>query len=203
MKNLIIGIITGGLIGSGVTYYICKKRHEADLEDLKESYRHRQEIEEEEEEAIKNHVKKVPDKPVEIKEYEDMTEEYKSSDPAEEEYPEDDEPDVDPIEENTVVDDLIQEHLENTHPQPKIITLETFGELRNYDTETINYYVEDKMLVHEDETIVDDVAFLVGDALDRYGWADDDSNEDALYVRNYRIQKDFEIVKIFGEFYTD
>lgn len=196
MRNLFIGLILGGILGSGTTYFICKKNAEIQEAEIRKEarkeykeYYERKQVEETE--AIATHVKKVPDKPLPNK-YKELTRQY---DPAEAEGPGEE---IDPAEEQTVVDDLIQEHLEKQNPVPKILNPESFGELAGYECESMLFYQHDRILVHEDETIVDDVTFLIGDALDRYGWADND--EECLYVRNYKLQRDYEIIKKYEEY---
>jgi hypothetical protein len=199
MKHLIIGFVLGIIAGSGTTYYICKKKAEKDKEEyraatrkeLKEYY----ERKEEEEDAAKiTHVKVIPDKPVsrDVEEYRELVKQY---DPAELERPTEE----DLIEESEAIE-RVHTTLEQTHERVKLINIDNFGEIQSYDTESLTYYVQDQTLVHEDGTVVDDEAFLIGDALDRYGWRDDDENEDALYCRNYKLQKDYEVIKVMDEY---
>lgn len=204
MRNFIIGLFLGGATGAGITYLIMKKQAEAHEEVLRKEireeckkYYEKKEIDELD--AMANHEKAIPDKPVENKEYNDLVKEY---DPSEEESPEDDDP-MTEEEARIVSDDLVQQALEAKNEKPKIITADSFGEIPHYEYETLKYYVHDHTLVHEDESIVDDPAFLVGDAIDRYGWGDNDEEEGDLYVRNYRLQRDYEIVKIFDEYPAD
>ena len=198
MRNLLIGLILGGILGSGATYYICKRNHDLEIEDERakiraeyKEYYERKQMEEDELKAEK--ASQMPDKE-DSKKYKELTRQY---DPADEEGPGEE---VDYAEEESVVGDIIQDHLEKQNPQPKIIPPEAFGELAAYDCETLRYFVQDKMLIHENDEIVDDIAFLLGDALDRYGWADDDKDEGCLYVRNYKLQRDYEIEKVLGEY---
>lgn len=191
MRNLLLGILMGGGIGAGITYVIMKKKVDEEIELAREEYKNYYEKKDiEETDAMATHKKKVPDKPVpnkeEIRKYTDLVEEYG--------------PEDDPGEEATVVADNIQNHLEKSNPKPKIIRVESFGELPEYECETLRFYVEDRTLVHEDETIVDDPDFLLGDALDRYGWADNDEENEDLYVRNYKLQRDYEVTKVYDEY---
>lgn len=192
----------GGGTGAGITYIIMKKQLEKELKLAREEYKsyyERKDIEEID--AMATHEKAVPDKPEKAaKDDSEKTEKRQYSDLVKRYVPEPLEDDEDPAEEATVVADNIQEHLEKTHDRTKILKPEHFGELTEYECETLRYYVHDKTLVHEDESIVDDPAFLLGDALDRYGWADDDEEEEDLYVRNYKLQRDYEVVKVFDEY---
>ena len=203
MRNLIIGFILGGSIGAGITYVLMNRKMESEIELAREEYKRYYERKEiEEMDAMASHEKAIPDKPVDEnnKKYIDLTKEYSSDvDPAEEEGPSED----DPLENEVIVDDMIQEHLEKTNDKPKIIPVESFGELAAYECECLKFYVEDRTLVHEDGNLVDDIEFLIGDALDRYDWANNDEEESDLYVRNYKLQRDYEITKIFGEYPID
>lgn len=208
MKHFIIGFVLGAGISGGLTYYICKSRFNKAIEnertkirkEYKEYYERKQE---EEDEAKANHNSAIPDKPIESAEkYLDKKKNEKiinnngyNYDPAESERPTEDEL----IAESEAINNM-HDTLAAMHDKPKLIKVENFGEINSYDTESLTYYVKDQTLVHEDQSIVDDKDFLIGDALDRFGWRDDDEDESPLYVRNYKIQKDFEIIKVFGEY---
>lgn len=197
MKHFIFGLLLGAGIGSGVTYFICKSHFKKTLEEerkkiraeYKEYYERKQE---EEDEAKVKHVKAIPDKPVEMKEYKEIVQSY---DRAELERPTEE----DLIEETENINKM-HDALAKSHDRVKLIKIDHFGEINSYECESLTYYVYDKTLCHENGDIVDDPSFLLGDALDRYGWADDDSDTEALYCRNYAISKDFEVVKVLGEY---
>ena len=201
MRNFIIGMLLGGAIGSGITYFIMKNKMDSREEDIrnearkeyKEYYERKQA---EEDEAKATHVNKVPDKPVETKEYKNLAGLY---DRAEMERPSEEDLIAESEGINAVHDVLREEKGERV----KILEPEHFGEITSYECESLTYYVMDKTLIHEDGTIVDDESFLIGDSIERYGWGDDDEVLDPLYVRNYRIAKDFEIVKVMGEYEPD
>lgn len=201
VRNLIIGLILGGALGSSITYFVMKGKFEKKEDDIrtearkeyKEYYERKQA---EEDEAKATHVNKVPDKPIETKEYKNLAGLY---DRAEMERPSEE----DLIAETEGVN-AVHEALEKSHGErTKILEPEHFGEITTYECESLTYYVMDKTLVHEDGTVVDDESFLIGDALERYNWADSDEDNLPLYVRNYRIAKDFEIVKVMGEYDPD
>lgn len=202
-NSFIFGTVVGAGIGSALTYFFVKKNCDKKIdEEVRKVREYYERYEDEEEEAKRVHVKKIPDKPIP----DEILEKYRSnetlSDPSENEFPtEDDEDELDDLdEENAVVDNEIIKKLEKENDKPKIIEVESFGELSMFETETLSYYVEDGFLVHEDDEIVDDVEFLIGDALDRYGWRYDDLDDTNLYVRNYKLQRDYEIIKVIAEF---
>lgn len=204
MKHLIFGILIGGAIGAGITYYICKKNFDKKIEEerakIRAEYKEYYERKQEEEDTAKaSHKPAVPDKPVETVEEHAEKQQYKNLaglyDRAELEHPTEDD-----LVEMTENEEKLHDALSKAHDKVKIIQVESFGEIQSYECESLTYYVYDKTLCHENGDIVDDVEYLVEDALDRYGWADNDEDTDALYVRNYKIQKDFEIVKVLDEY---
>lgn len=202
MRNFIIGLLIGGGLGSGITYYICKTKFEKKLEEerakAREYYKNYYEQKQiEEDEAKAKHVAKVPEKPI-PNEYEKLASRYyveDRNDPAELEHPTEE----DLIEQSESINKM-HDALDESHDKVKLLKIEHFGEINTYDTESLTYYVYDQTLVHEDDSIVDDEAYLLGDALDRYGWRDDDEDVNPLYCRNYHLQKDFEVVKVFAEY---
>lgn len=76
---------------------------------------------------------------------------------------------------------------------PAVISKEIFDEASEYEKITLTYYVRDSTLTDSDGPI-DNVEFVVGHhALSRFGGISRDPN--IVYVRNYRMESDFEIVK--------
>ena len=73
--------------------------------------------------------------------------------------------------------------------QPYVISPESFGMKRDYDTVSLIYYT-DGILATDSNDIVDDPDELIGDALDSFGEYEDD----AVHVRNDIMQTDFEIL---------
>lgn len=74
--------------------------------------------------------------------------------------------------------------------RPYVIAPENFGELDNYEKVSLTYY-DDKVLVDEDDELVEDVDDVVGlDSLRHFGEYEDDS----VFVRNDRLKCDYEIL---------
>lgn len=87
--------------------------------------------------------------------------------------------------------------------QPFVISKEEFnaGEL-DFDQTTITYYAADDTLVDEREKVIEDVELAVGeDNLKRFGQGSGDNN--VLYVRNEKLELDFEILKARGSYAQD
>lgn len=139
-----------------------------------------------------------------------------SADPADLEHPEEDyeednasdddfdknEEDVieDPEEENFKNDILDANYYAKERRPPKMISSEAFEyDGRGiYDKEDLYYYVYDDTLATEDEEIVADADYLIGDALDKYGFRT--SDEDEIYVRNFSMTTDYRITKMFASY---
>lgn len=78
-----------------------------------------------------------------------------------------------------------------TKERPYVIPPEDFGEIDEYDTESLTYY-EDGVLTDSDDEIIDNVEELIGrDSLTHFGEYEDDS----VFVRNDVLKRDFEILR--------
>ena len=99
----------------------------------------------------------------------------------------------------------IQEMLERNQgdkAKPKIIRASEFDEYEFHDKVTLYYHTEDGVLSTEDGEIVDDVEAYIGDALTKFGYADND-DEEVIYVRNINRGTDYEVAKVFGSYEDD
>lgn len=73
---------------------------------------------------------------------------------------------------------------------PYVIAPEEFGELEDYDRESLTYYA-DGVLTDDQDSIIEDVDNLIGkDSLTHFGEYEDDS----VFVRNDRFRCDYEIL---------
>lgn len=81
--------------------------------------------------------------------------------------------------------------VENMHKRPYILSPDEFGELANYDTESLTYYA-DGVLTDESNNPIEDVgAIIVEDFADHFGEYEDDS----VFVRNDDRKTDYEILR--------
>lgn len=81
--------------------------------------------------------------------------------------------------------------VENMHKRPYILSPDEFGELANYDTESLTYYA-DGVLTDESNNPIEDVgAIIVEDFADHFGEYEDDS----VFVRNDDLKTDYEILR--------
>ena len=74
---------------------------------------------------------------------------------------------------------------------PYVISPDEFAELKEYETVSLTYYKEDKVLTYENDEIVEDVDALVGrESLNHFGEYEDDS----VFVRDDELKRDYEIL---------
>ena len=75
--------------------------------------------------------------------------------------------------------------------KPEVISPDDFGELENYETETLTLYA-DGVLTDDWDNIIEDVEAMVGvDSLSRFGEYEDDT----VFVRNDIYRTDYEICR--------
>lgn len=92
----------------------------------------------------------------------------------------------------------------NSGRKPKLITSDSYdNEYHHFDKAELEYYTIDDVLIDarsEDE--IHDPERIVGDCMDRFGFREND-DETVIFVRNFNHGTDYEITKIFGEFYGE
>lgn len=93
----------------------------------------------------------------------------------------------------------MNEHPEDDEPDaPYLITAEQFVEDRlHYDKVTFTYYLDDSVLANEEEELISDADYYVGDILDMVEEAG------TVYVRNSKINMDMEILVIEQSYSED
>lgn len=68
------------------------------------------------------------------------------------------------------------------------------GEADEYDKLTLKYYPRERILLDDDDDIIEDVASVIGwRSLNRFG--DESGDADVVFVRNHRMRTDFEVVQ--------
>lgn len=84
----------------------------------------------------------------------------------------------------------------NSGKPPKIVSKGEYDseEFEHHDKVTLYYYSEDQVLATEDDEVIEDPRLQIGDALDKYGFRNND--EEAIYVRNYSLMTDYVIEKL-------
>ena len=145
-------------------------------------------------------------KKTDISEYKDYTQYYNVVDPAEGEHPTDDEDFVNYSQGDYLTREIKAERDANASKPPKIIKIEDCGSDPAYRTINLNYYTGDGVLVecggefYYGQDDIDILTDMIGDALDKYGFREND--EDEICVRNFSYMIDYDIVKIDG-YYSD
>lgn len=81
--------------------------------------------------------------------------------------------------------------VENMHKRPYILSPDEFGELANYDTESLTYYADGVLTDESNNPIKDAGAIIVEDFADHFGEYEDDS----VFVRNDGRKTDYEILR--------
>lgn len=81
---------------------------------------------------------------------------------------------------------------------PYVITKEDFAwgedEGSDYDKKTLTYYPNQRLLLDEDEEVIDNVPQIVGwRNLQRFG--DESGDPDTVFIRNRKLRTDFEVVR--------
>lgn len=87
------------------------------------------------------------------------------------------------------------EHQKNKNKQPKIISAEAYSNLpASIDQEVLYFYASDETLCDDNEEPVEEPERLIGDALTKYGFIDND--ERIIFVMNYSLDTCYEIQKV-------
>lgn len=95
----------------------------------------------------------------------------------------------------TPEEEAFEEHQKNKNRPPKIISVEAYQDLPAYiDKEVLYFFAQDEMLTDDNEEPVEEPERLVGDALTKYGFVDND--ETIIFVMNYSLDTCYEIQKL-------
>lgn len=99
--------------------------------------------------------------------------------------------------------DLEEEKKHRTKTRPYVISHDEYFEAEDeYEQISLTYYEEDDTLVNEKDNPIQDVDKTIGDeSLARFGHGSKDKN--IVYVRNDRLQSDFEVVRSTGSYVVE
>lgn len=111
------------------------------------------------------------------------------------EHPEEPEEETDILEENPIKPEPKEDE---EMKDPKLISEDKFDEDESFAKETLYYYNEDDVLTDEDEHEIDNQLEIVGEALDKFGFRDNE--EQVVHVRNFERKTDYEVIKVFAPF---
>ena len=224
--GLVVGTVVGYFIGKAKVEKDCeeecqrvreqyKKKLEKVTEDASQHIREINNVTNQSlERMAEERLTKVPDKPSLnelMKKYRGEREEKEMRDPEYNDYDEVEGPPDEPSEDIDDYDEPTQEELEDEearqaemrerymNSKPKLITYEDFENgLPGFDQKSLLYYQGNDTLTTDDDELVDDREALVGSCMEQYGY--EDSEEKTIFVRNYKLETDYEIIKIFGDF---
>lgn len=96
--------------------------------------------------------------------------------------------------------DLESEKATRDEDHPYILSHDEYyqGDL-DYSQNTLTYFVGDQVLVDEEDNPISNVRNTVGEEnLLRFGYGSKDEN--VVYIRNHRLEVDFEVVRSFGKY---
>lgn len=92
--------------------------------------------------------------------------------------------------------ELEKDMLEAKKDKPYVISPEEFGEIPGYSRFTLKYF-KDGFLIDDQNQPIDDVETVVGkDFMNHFGEYEDDT----VYIRNDRVESDFEILFVDEEY---
>lgn len=95
--------------------------------------------------------------------------------------------------------DMLKENQEENLKEPFIITMEQFNdEMFHFDKENLTFYERDGVFTNDQDEIMDNINYLIGDAHHYFGYLPE--YPDFVYVRNYRVATDFELQRVDASF---
>lgn len=95
-----------------------------------------------------------------------------------------------------------EESKSNYGRAPKIISEDSLGELPGYiESSVLMYYTEDDVLTDEEDNIIDDPEYFVGNCLEQFDFKH--SDESVIFVRNFSLDTVYEISKVDGAFHDE
>ena len=92
-----------------------------------------------------------------------------------------------------------EDHQSNKDRPPKIISEDSLGELPGYiDQKVLFFYRLDDTITDEEDQLIDDPDYLLGDCLDKYNFRE--SDEKTIFVRNFALDTVYEVQKVEAAF---
>lgn len=207
MRNNILFLIGGIILGAVPTYLYMKKQLDESIDELND-YLEYNDISDDYDKEVNPVEQGNVDSDDEIKQklernYEETTNYaamYKG-DAANHEHPADSDEDEDNLPEELMEEaiEMTKEHNKNKMKPPKIISESAVGDLPQYfETQTLFYYPEDDILTTEEDEEIPDIETYIGDSLTKYGFKDND--EERIYVVNYALDVCYDVQKLEGSF---
>lgn len=95
-------------------------------------------------------------------------------------------------------------HEKNKGRAPIIISAEAAGDLPvSYEEEPLYYFMGCGTLVDDFDNVIEDPGRLLGDCLTKYGFIDEDNEEDMIFVQNFDLDVCYTVQKVEGCFQDD
>lgn len=164
------GTVFGSLITIGYAKSKYEKLYQEELESVKETYSKAKDVAYEDEKSV-------------AQVFADASEQVNKATSALHDFPD-------------KIAELGYSNLSDEKETPYVISPEEYGEYDDYETISLTYY-NDGVLADENDEIVDDVSFTVGDeAMDHFGEYEDDS----VFIRNDKLKSDYEILKDYRNY---
>ena len=208
MKNLLVflgGVATGVAGGVLATKQYFKKKYqeEADTEIdemdqyFKKKYEDLLNLFDEEE--------KIEEPTVEKKSHKEKTQ-YDKAYHGANDLTDEEKEDLDSLLENPTDEEIgeamTKEHLANKNRSPRIISEESLADIPPYfDQKVLFFYRLDDVVTDEEDEVIDDPDYLLGDCLDKYNFRE--SDEKLIFVQNFALDTVYEVQKINAAHYDE
>lgn len=203
MRDILI--FAAGLgIGATATFFFVKKHYERvaseEIEAMRDHYISKNDEEEAAEEPENEGLR--PSKPS----LDELRRKYVSSSEEEDteayfQHPEDSDEDEDDYADGYSKEELDsigyeqrEDYEQRKKLSPKIIGVEEYGELPNFDATELIFYQESGRLTDEEDNDIEDENALLGNCMTQFAF--EDSDEEDLFVRNFRLATDYHIHKV-------
>lgn len=191
--------ISGLLIGCGIgafayKYYVDHKYDTEYVDEKSAQNENKEESNKKEEKAAQNEIKER------IKRYKEEL--NKEEHPVDSDEDEDKEMDAETSKLYNEGLKMTEDYNKNKDKKPEIISIDKLGDLPPSVGEVELVYYTENCVLAEAETLepIDNIEFFIGDALDKYGFADENNSEMYIYVMNYHLNTVYQIIKIRGKF---
>lgn len=195
--------ISGLLIGCGIgafayKYYVDHKYDTEYVDEKAAQNENKEESNKKEEKAAQN--EKIKETKERIKRYKEEL--NKEEHPVDSDEDEDEEMDAETSKLYNEGLKMTENYNKNKDKKPEIISIDKLGDLPPSVGEVELVYYTENCVLAEAETLepIDNIEFFIGDALDKYGFADENNSEMYIYVMNYHLNTVYQIIKIRGKF---
>lgn len=104
--------------------------------------------------------------------------------------------------ERDAAESATEDHNRNKDKPPRIISEGALGEIpAYYENKVLFFYRLDDVVTDEEDNVIDDPEYLLGDCLDKYNFRE--SEEKLIFVRNFALDTVYEVQKINAAHYDE